>query len=120
MGIWIASAGLGYVLADIASFDTGHILESISSWRYIFLSWGSITTSRGIVIFSLPDNPLDANFSMESERRGVTLVPPSLLLSMGLKTHPPSLNSYPHGNHTKMSYATLARVSLFLALSVFL
>lgn len=37
MGIWIGSAGLGYVLAGIASFGIGHIGGSLSSWRYMFL-----------------------------------------------------------------------------------
>lgn len=72
MGIWVGSAGLGYVLAGIASFGIGHISGSLSSWRYMFLIWGAITTSWGIVIyFFLPDNPLDAKFLSESERRGV-------------------------------------------------
>ncbi|QDS73757.1 hypothetical protein FKW77_005089 [Venturia effusa] len=56
MGIWVGSAGLGYVLAGIASFGIGHISGSLSSWRYMFLIW---------------DNPLGAKFLTESERRGV-------------------------------------------------
>ncbi|KAE9989605.1 hypothetical protein EG327_002482 [Venturia inaequalis] len=72
MGIWVGSAGLGYVLAGIASFGIGHISGSLSSWRYMFLIWGVVTTSWGIVIFFLlPDNPLDAGFLTEAERRGV-------------------------------------------------
>lgn len=72
MGIWVGSAGFGYVLAGIASFGIGHISGSLSSWRYMFLIWGAITTSWGIVIFFLlPDNPLEAKFLTESELRGV-------------------------------------------------
>lgn len=37
MGIWIGSAGIGYVLAGIASFGIGHIHGALSSWRYMFL-----------------------------------------------------------------------------------
>jgi MFS family permease len=47
MGIWVGSAGLGYVLAGIASFGIGHIGGSMSSWRYMFLIWGAVTTAWG-------------------------------------------------------------------------
>jgi ACS family allantoate permease-like MFS transporter len=47
MGIWVGSAGLGYVLAGIASFGIGHIDGSMSSWRYMFLIWGAVTTLWG-------------------------------------------------------------------------
>jgi ACS family allantoate permease-like MFS transporter len=47
MGIWVGSAGLGYVLAGIASFGIGHIGGSLSSWRYMFLLWGAVTTLWG-------------------------------------------------------------------------
>jgi MFS family permease len=47
MGIWVGIAGLGYVLAGIASFGTGHIGGSLSSWQYMFLLWGAVTTLWG-------------------------------------------------------------------------
>ncbi|TID24483.1 hypothetical protein E6O75_ATG02848 [Venturia nashicola] len=72
MGIWVGSAGLGYILAGIASFGIGHIEGSLSSWRYMFLIWGAVTTTWGIVIFFLlPDTPLKAGFLTERERMGV-------------------------------------------------
>ena len=43
MGIWIGSAGLGYIVAGIASFGIGHIGGSLPSWRYMFLFWGAVT-----------------------------------------------------------------------------
>ncbi|KAF3004411.1 hypothetical protein E8E13_010264 [Curvularia kusanoi] len=74
MGIWVGSAGLGYVLAGIASFGIGHLGGSLSSWRYMFLIWGAVTTLWGIVILlALPDNPVQAKFLSEDERRGVIL-----------------------------------------------
>ncbi|KAH8901569.1 major facilitator superfamily transporter [Thozetella sp. PMI_491] len=69
MGIWIGSAGLGYVIAGISSFGIGHIVSSIESWRLIFLIWGAITTAWGIVILLLlPGSPLTAKFLTEAER----------------------------------------------------
>lgn len=69
MGIWIGSAGLGYVIAGIASFGIGHIKSSIASWRLLFIIWGSITTAWGIVLlFLLPGSPLTTKFLSENER----------------------------------------------------
>ncbi|KAI7095408.1 allantoate permease [Hortaea werneckii] len=71
-GIWVGSAGIGYIIAGIASFGIGHIGGALSSWRYIFLIWGAITTSWGVLIlFLLPDSPLKAQFLTQDERRGV-------------------------------------------------
>ncbi|KAF7192467.1 putative transporter, partial [Pseudocercospora fuligena] len=70
MGIWVGSAGVGYVLAGIASFGIGHIGGSLASWRYIFLIWGAITTFWGIlVLLVLPDSPLKARFLSAPERQ---------------------------------------------------
>ncbi|KAI1849582.1 hypothetical protein JX265_013588 [Neoarthrinium moseri] len=69
MGIWIGSAGLGYVIAGIASFGIGHIQSSLASWRLIFLIWGAITTAWGILlVFCLPGSPLSAKFLTAHER----------------------------------------------------
>lgn len=69
MGIWIGSAGLGYVLAGISSFGIGHIKTGLDSWRWIFLIWGAVTVAWGIVILIwLPGAPLQAKFLTEHER----------------------------------------------------
>ncbi|KAK6072788.1 major facilitator superfamily transporter [Seiridium cupressi] len=69
MGIWIGSAGLGYVISGISSFGIGHIQSSLDSWRLIFLIWGAITAAWGVVlVFLLPGSPLKANFLTEHER----------------------------------------------------
>lgn len=69
MGIWIGSAGLGYVIAGISSFGIGHIHSYLESWRLIFLIWGAITTGWGVVLlFFLPGSPLKAKFLTEHER----------------------------------------------------
>ncbi|OAA59209.1 major facilitator superfamily transporter [Niveomyces insectorum RCEF 264] len=69
MGIWIGSAGLGYVVAGIASFGLGHVRSAIASWRLLFLFWGAITTAWGVVLlFVLPGSPLTTKLLTEHER----------------------------------------------------
>lgn len=68
----IGSAGLGYVIAGIASFGIGHIKGSLASWRLLFLIWGAITTAWGVLLcFTLPGSPLRAKFLSEKERAAV-------------------------------------------------
>lgn len=69
MGIWIGSAGLGYVIAGIASFGIGHIQSSLASWRLIFLIWGAITTAWGVVLaLLLPGSPFTTKWLTDAER----------------------------------------------------
>lgn len=73
LGIWIGCAGLGYVVAGIASFGIGQINGALSSWRYTFLIWGCITLVWGVVVLLLlPDNPETASFLSSIEKEGVT------------------------------------------------
>ncbi|KAI9741647.1 MAG: hypothetical protein M1834_000031 [Cirrosporium novae-zelandiae] len=70
MGIWIGSAGVAYVLAGIGSFGIGHINGALSSWQYMFLIWGAVTTAWGCVLwFLLPGPPHTAKFLSAAERR---------------------------------------------------
>lgn len=72
IGIWIGCAGLGYVVAGIASFGIGHIKGDLSSWRYTFLIWGCITIAWGVaVLLFLPDNPATSKFLSANEKAGV-------------------------------------------------
>lgn len=72
MGIWIGSAGVGYIIAGIASFGIGHIQSSLSSWRVLFIIWGSITVAWGVILlFCLPGAPMRAKFLTPDERARV-------------------------------------------------
>lgn len=72
IGIWIGCAGLGYIVAGIASFGIGHIDAALLSWRYTFIIWGSITIAWGVVVLVLlPDNPASAKFLNEFEKQCV-------------------------------------------------
>ncbi|GKT83070.1 major facilitator superfamily transporter [Colletotrichum tofieldiae] len=69
MGIWIGSAGLGYVTAGIVTFGIGHIQGSIASWRILFLFWGAVTVCWGVLMLVfLPGSPLTTKFLSEKER----------------------------------------------------
>ncbi|KAL3476051.1 major facilitator superfamily transporter [Aspergillus californicus] len=69
MGIWIGSAGLGYVIAGIASFGIGHIHAAIASWRLLYIIWGAITVAWGVILLTLlPGSPLTTKFLTKEER----------------------------------------------------
>lgn len=69
MGIWIGSAGLGYVIAGIASFGIGHIQAAIASWRLLYIIWGAITVAWGVILLAfLPGSPLTTRFLSDGER----------------------------------------------------
>lgn len=69
MGLWIGSAGLGYIVAGIVTFGIGHIEASIASWRLLFIFWGAVTIIWGVVMFIwLPGSPLQTKFLTEQER----------------------------------------------------
>ncbi|RDW74418.1 uncharacterized protein DSM5745_07080 [Aspergillus mulundensis] len=69
MGIWIGSAGLGYVIAGIASFGIGHIHSAIASWRVLYIIWGAITVAWGVILLIfLPGSPLRTKFLKDGER----------------------------------------------------
>jgi ACS family allantoate permease-like MFS transporter len=72
IGIWIGCAGLGYIIAGIASFGIGHINAALASWRYTFVIWGTITIVWGVVVLILlPDNPASAKFLTDFEKECV-------------------------------------------------
>lgn len=72
IGIWIGCAGIGYIIAGIASFGIGHIDAALPSWRYTFIVWGTITIAWGVVVLVLlPDNPASAKFLTEFEKECV-------------------------------------------------
>ncbi|KAJ9428030.1 major facilitator superfamily domain-containing protein [Fusarium oxysporum] len=53
MGIWIGSAGMGYIIAGIASFGIGHVKSALPSWRVLFIIWGTITVAWGVILLFL-------------------------------------------------------------------
>ncbi|GJC91982.1 major facilitator superfamily transporter [Colletotrichum higginsianum] len=69
MGVWIGSAGLGYIVAGIVTFGIGHIRGPVASWRILFLFWGAVTVAWGVLMLVfLPGSPLTTKFLSERER----------------------------------------------------
>ncbi|KXJ89931.1 allantoate permease [Microdochium bolleyi] len=69
MGIWIGSAGIGYIVAGIVTFGIGHVQGGLAGWRILFLFWGALTVAWGIVVMIwLPGSPLTTKFLSEDER----------------------------------------------------
>ncbi|KAG9508154.1 hypothetical protein J7337_001717 [Fusarium musae] len=72
MGIWIGSAGMGYIIAGIASFGIGHVKSALPSWRLLFLIWGAVTVAWGVILlFLLPGAPMRAKFLTADEKARV-------------------------------------------------
>ncbi|KEF63788.1 uncharacterized protein A1O9_01766 [Exophiala aquamarina CBS 119918] len=72
MGLWIGSAGIGYIIAGISTFGIGHINSSLETWRVMFLIWGAVTVAWGVVLFfTLPGSPATSRFWTPQQRTGV-------------------------------------------------
>ncbi|KAL3464723.1 major facilitator superfamily domain-containing protein [Aspergillus heterothallicus] len=58
------------VFGGILSYAIGHIHGSLSTWKYIFLIYGSVTMLVGtVVIFALPNSPATAWFLSAEEKK---------------------------------------------------
>ncbi|KAF5985008.1 DAL5-Allantoate ureidosuccinate permease [Fusarium coicis] len=99
MGIWIGSAGMGYIIAGIASFGIGHVKSTLPSWRVLFIIWGSITVAWGVILlFLLPGAPMRANFLTADERARVVARFQGLIIKgAGFSTLDTTLYQMPSG-----------------------
>jgi len=62
------------ILGGIISYGIGHIHSHLSTWKVLYLIYGSITIGWGAFLWIwLPDSPLKAKFLSEEERKGVVL-----------------------------------------------
>ncbi|RDW69887.1 hypothetical protein BP5796_08284 [Coleophoma crateriformis] len=74
MGIWIGFGGVAYILGGIISYGIGHIQSALSTWKILYLIYGSITICWGVFLWVwIPDSPLSARFLTEEERKAVVL-----------------------------------------------
>lgn len=72
MGLWIGSAGIGYIIAGISTFGIGHINSSMETWRVMFLIWGAVTVAWGVVLFfTLPGSPATSKAWTAEQRTGI-------------------------------------------------
>ncbi|KAJ0342841.1 hypothetical protein COL922a_000665 [Colletotrichum nupharicola] len=62
------------VFGGILSYAIGNIKGSLSTWKYIFIIYGSVTIFTGFIIFfALPDSPAKAWFFTEEEKKAVII-----------------------------------------------
>lgn len=66
---YYSMVGVATMFSGLIGYAVGHINTGLQKWMYIFLIFGAITTSWGIVSFLfLPDNPSTARFLNPRER----------------------------------------------------
>ncbi|KAH7014549.1 allantoate permease [Microdochium trichocladiopsis] len=70
VGLWYVGTGIGKMVGALTSFGFQHYVgQSFKSWQIMFLVWGLVTISWGILVFLfLPNNPMTSRFT-ETERR---------------------------------------------------
>ncbi|KAJ3495451.1 hypothetical protein NLG97_g3391 [Lecanicillium saksenae] len=68
-GIWFAGNTTAALFGGLLAYAIGHIKSDIAAWRWLFIIFGIVTLAWGIVLlFFLPDSPLDARFLTPEER----------------------------------------------------
>ncbi|RLV84031.1 Thiamine pathway transporter THI73 [Meyerozyma sp. JA9] len=75
MGFWSIQAGTSTILGGLLSFAFQHVdssKTSLDSWQIFFLVMGLITVVFGAVVFVyLPNNPLEASFLDDAQKKVV-------------------------------------------------
>ncbi|TVY34905.1 putative transporter [Lachnellula subtilissima] len=66
---YYSTIGIATMFSGLIGYAVGHINTGLSKWQYIFLIFGAITISWGILIFFLlPDSPSTTRFLSTRER----------------------------------------------------
>ncbi|TVY53544.1 putative transporter [Lachnellula cervina] len=66
---YYSTIGIATMFSGLIGYAVGHINTGLSKWQYIFLIFGAITISWGILIlFLLPDSPSTTRFLSPRER----------------------------------------------------
>ncbi|OTB00748.1 hypothetical protein M426DRAFT_323993 [Hypoxylon sp. CI-4A] len=69
-GIWFAGNSVGGIVSSLLAYGIGHITDSISPWRWMFIILGVATFLLGFgVFFFLPDTISNAKFLTPEERQ---------------------------------------------------
>ncbi|KAF3061967.1 hypothetical protein GL218_04218 [Daldinia childiae] len=67
--LWISFLGVGNLVGTLLAYGIGHIQGSLSTWKYIYLILGSLTTIWGIVFtLFVPDSPASVQWLDEDEK----------------------------------------------------
>ncbi|KAI1385200.1 putative allantoate permease [Hypoxylon trugodes] len=69
-GIWFAGNSVGGIISSLLAYGIGHITDSISPWRWMFIILGVATFLIGFgILFLLPDTISQAKFLTPEERQ---------------------------------------------------
>ncbi|KAI1846642.1 hypothetical protein JX266_007215 [Neoarthrinium moseri] len=67
--LWISFLGVGSFVGVLIAYGLGHIVGSLSTWRYIYLVLGSATIVWGVVFtLFVPDSPTRVKWLSEEEK----------------------------------------------------
>ncbi|KAJ5131916.1 hypothetical protein N7448_006074 [Penicillium atrosanguineum] len=68
-GIWFCGNSLSLIIGNLIAVGILQIHSSLYAWQWLFIIFGIFTFLWGIVmLFRLPDSPIDAKFLNEEER----------------------------------------------------
>ncbi|KAI1371643.1 putative allantoate permease [Hypoxylon crocopeplum] len=69
-GIWFAGNSVGGIVSSLLAYGIGHITDSLSPWRWMFIILGVATFLLGFgLFFLLPDTISNAKFLTPQERQ---------------------------------------------------
>ncbi|XXH01082.1 hypothetical protein Hte_007433 [Hypoxylon texense] len=69
-GIWFAGNSVGGIVSSLLAYGIGHITNSLSPWRWMFIILGVATFLMGFaLLFTLPDTISKAKFLTPEERQ---------------------------------------------------
>ncbi|KAI5859962.1 putative allantoate permease [Durotheca rogersii] len=69
-GIWFAGNSVGGIVSSLLAYGIGHITNSLSPWRWMFIILGAATFLLGFaILFLLPDSISKAKFLTPEERQ---------------------------------------------------
>lgn len=65
MGLWYLGTGTGTIVGALSSYGFQHYAgTAFKSWQIMFLMWGLITVTFGIlIVVFLPDNPMTSRLT---------------------------------------------------------
>ncbi len=84
--IYYCTNGIATMFSGLIGYAVGHITTGLPKWMYVFLIFGSISISWGIISLALPDLPSTAKFLTEYER--LITVNRVSTNRQGVKNHP--------------------------------
>jgi MFS family permease len=69
MGIWYSAIGYVTIISPLINYGLGQVQGSLSSWKYMYIVAGAMTTVwAAVILFFLPPDPTRAKGLSDRER----------------------------------------------------